>query len=202
MSRILTDLKKQKAKERARKWYYDNLEKAKQYRKLDYQNKKEVYKARRKKWWQENQEKNKQNCKAYYQKHKLELNKKNREWAKNNRKKIITQKIGYHNRTYQAKRSEVLMYYGNGKIACVCCGECEKRFMTIDHINNDGKEHRKKVRPGNLYAWLIRNKFPNGFQTLCFNCNSGRSLNKGICPHKQIENKVLKGIHIEWHGEA
>jgi hypothetical protein len=36
-----------------------------------------------------------------------------------------------------------------------------------------------------FYMWLIRRGFPVGFQVLCFNCNIGRSMNGGICPHKE-----------------
>ena len=33
----------------------------------------------------------------------------------------------------------VLDHYGR---ACSCCGETEPAFLTIDHVNNDGAEHR------------------------------------------------------------
>ena len=35
-----------------------------------------------------------------------------------------------------------------------------------------------------FYRWLKRNNFPEGFQVLCFNCNCGKEINKGVCPHK------------------
>ena len=71
---------------------------------------------------------------------------------------------------------------------CACCGESELDFLTIDHIYNDGNEHRKKfnIGPGKeTYRWLRRNDYPDGFQVLCFNCNLGKRINKGICPHKR-----------------
>ena len=106
---------------------------------------------------------------------------------------------------YPKLRLAALTHYGNGKLECVCCGETNQRFLTFDHINNDGKEHRKQKGVGtNLLVWITRNNFPKGFQTLCFNCNSGRSLNKGICPHKekQIQKRNMPEIHIKWHGVA
>lgn len=33
---------------------------------------------------------------------------------------------------------------------------------------------------------MASKKFPQGYQTLCFNCNSGKAINKGTCPHKLI----------------
>ena len=92
------------------------------------------------------------------------------------------QKLYYNNLKLQ-----VYEKYGN---VCSCCGESETRFLTIDHKNNDGAEHRKTVVPGRaLYRWIVNNQFPSDFQILCFNCNCGRALNGGICPHKLKEVK-------------
>lgn len=65
-------------------------------------------------------------------------------------------------------RRTVFTHYG---LKCQCCGEDDYFSLTIDHINNDGKEHRKTVNARRLYAWLIKNNFPPGFQALCCNCN-------------------------------
>ena len=68
-------------------------------------------------------------------------------------------------------RETVLSYYGGAK--CIVCGETRKLCLTIDHINNDGAEHRKITGGGgyNTYCWLKRNNYPKGFQVLCRNCN-------------------------------
>jgi hypothetical protein len=66
-------------------------------------------------------------------------------------------------------RLEVLAHYG-GK--CVVCGNGNPNHLTIDHINDDGAEHRK--RPGGaglIYKWLKKNNYPDGFQILCWNHN-------------------------------
>lgn len=83
-----------------------------------------------------------------------------------------------------------LVYKAYGGFICNCCGKTEVTFLSIDHVNNDGNKHRKEIKGyGNaLYAWIKRNNFPPGFQVLCFNCNHGRFLNGGLCPHK--ENKI------------
>ncbi len=81
----------------------------------------------------------------------------------------------------------VMNHYSEGKLECSCCKENNYLFLTIDHINGGGNIHRKKeCHRGShqTYQWIKNNSFPEGFQVLCWNCNSGRSLNKGICPHK------------------
>ncbi len=81
-------------------------------------------------------------------------------------------------------KTEVFESYGG--VWCNCCGESNIKFLTMDHINNDGNVHRRtdpNIGPG-LYRWLRRNNYPEGFQVLCWNCNLGKAHNNGICPHK------------------
>lgn len=68
---------------------------------------------------------------------------------------------------------------------CACCDEKEIMFLSIDHINNDGNVHRKEIGR-NIIAWFqqISPDIPEGFQLLCRNCNWGKHINKGICPHQ------------------
>ena len=85
-------------------------------------------------------------------------------------------------------RATVFQHYGN-KCACPNCPETDRRFLTIDHINNNGAEFRSKHRLGRMfagvafYAWIIKNGFPTDLRLMCYNCNSGRHRNGGICPH-------------------
>lgn len=61
----------------------------------------------------------------------------------------------------------VLEHYGE---KCCKCGFSDWRTLSIDHINSDGAEHRKKVSGAHIYRWLKNNNFPTGFQILCMNC--------------------------------
>lgn len=119
-------------------------------------------KNKRKTYYQENKERLTEYYRQYRQKHREKISERRKEWNR------------------QA-REQCIIAYGGWK--CACCGETIQQFLTIDHINNDGNEHRKEI--GNhLYGWLINNAFPKGFQVLCMNCNFGKRLNGGICPHQ------------------
>jgi len=80
-----------------------------------------------------------------------------------------------------------------GGYVCACCGETEEAFLAIDHINGGDTQHRKEIAKqgfgGNgIYYWLRKNNYPKGFQVLCHNCNWGKYVNNGICPHKENNN--------------
>ncbi len=103
-----------------------------------------------------------------------------------------------------AKRARIkeAVFAAYGGYKCVCCGEVEKAFLTIDHINNDGANHRRSLTGKrhsagyHTYIWLVKNRFPEGFQVLCMNCNHGKRMNKGICPHQVTCNDQSKDIGL------
>lgn len=111
-----------------------------------------------------------------------------RERYRNKKAEILAQGRVY----IQAKRAvikdEVFNAYGG--YVCACCGETEKMFLSIDHMNNDGAVFRRKISGKrtaagyHTYIWLKKHGFPSGHQVLCMNCNHGKRMNKGICPHK------------------
>lgn len=94
---------------------------------------------------------------------------------------------------------ETLNAYGGLRCACSKCPYAIAipaiQFATLDHINNDGAKHRKEVGVGShsgktFYRYLKQQGFPFGLQVMCFNCNSGRQLNAGICPHMGDESPI------------
>ena len=95
-------------------------------------------------------------------------------------------------------KRQVMDAYGG---ACSCCGETELVFLTIDHMNDDGAEHRRQLaaeRGGSwgqagapTYRWLRDNGFPEGFQVMCANCNCGKQWNGGVCPHQEMAAAIL-----------
>lgn len=82
----------------------------------------------------------------------------------------------------QKRRMIVLEHYGS---KCTCCGESEIKFLEVDHINNNGAQHRKELGSYKIINWLIKNNFPEGFQLLCSNCNMAKG-RYGQCPHKKL----------------
>ena len=62
---------------------------------------------------------------------------------------------------------QVLTHYGKGKLACVLCGFNNIWALSIDHINGGGHQD---IHGTLLYRRLVKENFPEGFQTLCMNC--------------------------------
>ena len=77
-----------------------------------------------------------------------------------------------------ALKIDVLTHYGNGILRCVKCNETRLNCLTVDHINNDGyKDKHNSFRSGNsLYRKLKAGDYPEGYQTLCMNCNINKAL--------------------------
>lgn len=84
---------------------------------------------------------------------------------------------------WREAREAALQAYGGPNPACACCGESTRAFLAIDHVNGGGHRQFKELGGGGYAAWLRKNSYPAGFQVLCHNCNMGRQLNGGICPH-------------------
>lgn len=96
-------------------------------------------------------------------------------------------------RHYDKLKRIVFEHYG---YVCDCCGETEPRFLALDHVHNDGAEHRKKIGIGHIfYRWIINHNFPNTIRVLCHNCNVGRQHNNGVCPH---EERLADIVPIGW----
>lgn len=87
-------------------------------------------------------------------------------------------------RNHDRIRDEVFNAYGGYK--CACCGETERAFLSLDHVNNDGAAHRRSERKHcmHIYRWARKHNFPKTLQVLCMNCNFGKRQNHGTCPHQ------------------
>ena len=81
---------------------------------------------------------------------------------------------------------DILDHY---KHKCVCCGETNPFFLTVDHKLGQGNVDRREVRKMGSNDWykkVIQEGYPEDkYQILCFNCNLGRQRNKEMCPHKE-----------------
>lgn len=87
----------------------------------------------------------------------------------------------------QEVKEETLARYGNGHVACVRCNESNPACLTIDHIGGGGNAERRSG--SSFYNWLKKHNYPDGYQTLCMNCQFlKRYENK---EWRQIEKKEL-----------
>lgn len=79
--------------------------------------------------------------------------------------------------------NKILDHYGR-RCNCPGCLETNVKFLTIDHVNNNGSEHRKSITGQTLgiYRDIINRGFPDDFQIMCHNCNWGKA-RYGKCPH-------------------
>jgi hypothetical protein len=106
------------------------------------------------------------------------------EWRDANRDRVRATARTSMARQREAARLAVLEAYGG---RCACCGESEPMFLALDHVN--GLQGERKNSHQTRRDAILRG-FPADYQLLCHNCNLGRSLNGGVCPHK-------KGINPE-----
>lgn len=102
-----------------------------------------------------------------------------REWAKANPEKAKRSYISYR----EELKFEVLTHYGkDGKLQCCWehCEVCDVDMLTLDHLKDNGAEHRRIIGKGSspTYLWAKREGFPEGFQTLCWNHQWKKQLNR------------------------
>lgn len=108
-------------------------------------------------------------------------------WRQNNIPEVKERANHRKREHHQRLKYEVFDMYGG---VCACCGEEDKRFLTIDHINGSGRKDREKIKKtmsssgSYYYRWLRDQGVQSHLQVLCYNCNCGRNANGGICPHK------------------
>lgn len=140
-----------------------------------------------KRWQAKNPEKLRASQRAYRESNREAIAKRKHEnWLKTKSKNPF-----FNSDINRRNRLEALDAYGR---RCACCGETTLAFLTIDHINNDGAEHRRSIVGGGsgstFIKWLKRNGYPkDNFQVLCFNCNCAKS-KTGVCPHESMRNLV------------
>lgn len=89
---------------------------------------------------------------------------------------LYPERVKKYRRGYRAAvKRRVFDHYGQ---ACACCGSMAD--LTIDHVGGGGTAHRIELfgreDPGGwaFYQWLVGERFPAGFQTLCRRCNTSK----------------------------
>lgn len=143
-------------------------------------------------------------CRACILKYRREWSIRSKEWLQEYYRQPHLRKINADRATKwnqnhpEKRRKNALAYYyrlqdaaieAYGGYRCACCGETERLFLNLDHINNDGSKFRKETgfnhHGAKFYKWLRDQGWPSGYQVLCSNCNHGKHRNNGICPHQR-----------------
>lgn len=124
-----------------RRWYLENKEKARESNRRSYSKNKEKRRRHAHKMWKKNPHKHRELC-----------NKRNLELKK-----------------------EVLTHYGKKSTLMCCwktCAITDVDMLSLDHVKNGGNKHREQTRTqggASTYRLLIKEGFPEGYQTLCLN---------------------------------
>ena len=115
-------------------------------------------------------------------------------WRRNNIDRVNEQRrirhkaapeaaISHTRANYRRLRDRLFAGYGS---TCACCGETERAFLELDHVNGGGKKHYASfTSPLSLYREVILAGFPPIYRLLCANCNRGRQRSGGVCPHQE-----------------
>lgn len=133
---------------------------------------------------EEGREKRRAICRAYRKKNREKINAWHRNYMKT--KHYPENRLSYaaRSRKYKEKLfSEFMSHYG---YACTCCGEKDRRFLSVEHLHGGGNKHRRELRRPGVEAIILdikRKGWGPGYTTLCFNCNFAKWRTGGTCPH-------------------
>jgi hypothetical protein len=110
-------------------------------------------------------------CEVCGAERKKELQKIN---VKNNYTRVKKYRREWAREKHAETKKIILTHYGkNGRLRCCWhgCKIIDVDMLSLDHIDDNGKEDRANgQKPGaQLYIKLVKQNFPAGFQTLCFN---------------------------------
>jgi len=90
------------------------------------------------------------------------------------------------NAAARARRAEALRRYSaTSTPSCSCCGEATIAFLTFEHTAGGGRQQRRETGGGGFISWLLAAQRPD-IEVLCMNCNHGRRVNGGVCPHVEL----------------
>ena len=181
-----TDVCKNYQRKYQKEYYKNNKEKVKGYQeKFRKNNRDKVLKGykdyylknseRRKKYAKGYRINNLEKCKNADKSHYLRNKEKHVEYRKKYQE-MNSEKLNKYRTKYRLEAMSIL-----GKI-CVKCGFNDLRALSIDHINGGGDKDRREVDK-QIYRWLRKNNYPEGYQTLCMNCQF----------IKRAENKEWRG---------
>lgn len=132
------------------RWKEKHPERVKQHKKTAYSKNKSGYYDNHRKWISENPERR-----------MLHRSR----WLVNNRGRVNA----YERKYTKSLQQLVIDGYGG---RCSRCLITDRDVLVVDHVNNDGSKHRKRIKSQySFYKEIVDNLFPLSFQVLCRNCN-------------------------------
>jgi hypothetical protein len=143
-----------------------------------------------------NKKKIEEGRKRWYQKNRERVYANNRRSVEKNRDKVNENA----RRRYWNFKINILEHYcDDGGPKCECCGETQLEFLTLDHIDGNGGQHRREIKKKgkSFYQWIKKENYPGGFRILCMNCNASLGW-FGYCPHGNIKKGVKEFGTDEW----
>lgn len=112
-----------------------------------------------------------------------------KEWYIKNREEVRARQRKYMMQLRKEKREACFKLLGE---VCACCGEQEKTFLTIDHVNGGGNIHRRRYGGNDrrLYKEILSDPFAVvKYRTLCWNCNTATRWGR-VCPHQLVKEGI------------
>lgn len=92
-------------------------------------------------------------------------------------------------------KEAVMNVYTNGEQTCRHCGHGDLDVLCLDHIHNNGADHRRSIGEDpttfsgmRMYRWVVKNDYPPIFQVLCANCNLKKEVMKRRTNRKALLN--------------
>jgi len=176
--------RKEKKRESSARYRLKNKEKSKEYQLKN----KDRLKEQKAKYQKENKAKIKEYDAEYYKKNKIKINEQTMIYYKENKDKIKEHSAKYYTKNKETfltrneshrKDLKYNMFNILGK-RCMICGEDRGKYLTFDHVHNDGGIKRKKFGHdfGELRDFKNRNwpaeEIKLNFQVLCWNHNLGK----------------------------
>jgi hypothetical protein len=128
-----------------------------------------------------NPEKVKEHHRKHYENNKEKIEGYSRKYCEDNKERIKEYGLKYYEANGESLRFKACVVRQQSRRAllqklgdkCALCGFSDWRALQIDHVNNNGYQHRRKYNCGSnaYYNNILENIDSGEYQLLCANCN-------------------------------
>lgn len=174
---------KQCRSSRAKLYRKENSVKIADQRKKKYADNRETVLAQKHTYYRDNVEQILAQKSEYWLNNKSAIRTRTQAWRDRNKDVVAASTKRYRDGIFEAAVAAL-----GGK--CVWCGEFEREFLTIDHVDNDGNSERRLGSIGWKRRILDGELDASKYRVLCHNCNLGRYR---LDPVHHYSNRPLTG---------